>query len=144
MASNESVFQTSLLKEFRKNKYHAIKISDRFHHGIADLYVRRYDSVWIELKYLIAPKLKETLLQVNLTQNQRLFIRKEQEAGGNAGWALCVKYGPSLWKIFVGADWKTESIGQDEFLVERAKGELWPSILIYECIIERCAKITPI
>lgn len=92
---SEQGFEDAIKKQYKKRpNNHVFKASMQYRGGIPDLYI---SPRWIELKYFQIPKtLTEKLdymIPVKLTEQQRNFLRKEQKAGGKAGWSMLVQYG---------------------------------------------------
>lgn len=104
------------------------KMSDRHIAGRPDLYTscEEYGSVWIEVKFETAPKRESTKIPVKMTGPQREWIREEQRCGGNAGWMLCVKFGPREWRYWAGTDPDVQSVDQADYLAVRKAGEDTP------------------
>lgn len=114
MANSESQFH----KEFRdaiKAEWpsaHVFKASDRHIAGIVDIYscTPKFGTVWVELKFERDPKGTRLSYPVALTELQRQFIKKQQRAGGQAGWCLCVKVGTNWWRYFASSDYNVKKI----------------------------------
>lgn len=126
MAARESDLHAEVKKAIKLQLGgRAFKASDRHLVGVLDIYsvCRRYGSIWIELKFLAAPKQQKTPLHLALTTNQRLFGKTEQRAGGCAGWILCTKYEERrVWRYHAGANFDVETLEQHTFDYERKAG----------------------
>lgn len=91
---SEKAFEQSLLKQIKENhgtKAHAFKVATQFKKGVLDVYTKLPDfpTLWVELKFKkVGPN--TTSVKIELTELQRNFMRKEQKAGGNAGWMLYI------------------------------------------------------
>lgn len=115
MASNitESAFQKRMLDAFHQEheKTHAWKAARMWAvmAGLPDLYVKHpnYPAVWIELKVTGGVELK-------LSPLQRHFIKREQQAGGHAGWCVLSQKG-EYYTIYAGSDTTLLSIPSGTF-----------------------------
>ena len=101
------------------------KMSDRHVAGRPDLYTscKKYGVCWIEVKFEVAPKREDTAIKLNLSGPQRNWIKEEQRCGGNAGWMICVKFGPREWRYYVGTDPNTQRVCQSTHVCTRKSGE---------------------
>lgn len=137
MANSEASFQTELLDAMRKAGWHALKVAKLSFGGVPDLYVKApgMPAVWVELKYVdFHPGFSVVGVPLKLTPLQRQFMRKEQQAGGNAGWAVCVKEGNS-WDLYAGHDHTLEHIKHLHHIDRRLIGEKWKIERIVEAIV---------
>lgn len=91
----EAAFQKKFLEALKRENAHGFKIAHMFNNmgGIPDLYVKLqgYPGCWIELKASDGAGYPK----VNLTPLQRIFIRKEHDVGGEAGW--CLLHGTTIY-----------------------------------------------
>lgn len=127
MAASESQFQSEFMSACRHQlNAHVFKVTETFSRGTPDLYVcTSFWRGWVELKFENAPVMNSTPIKINLSPNQREFLRREQEAGGFAGWVTCVKYTSRLWRVFAGDDPDVERINQDDYIATRMTGTQW-------------------
>jgi hypothetical protein len=122
MANNENAFQIALKDQAIKEGANAMRIRHFSLVGVPDLYIKMLGepSAWIECKFKRKCP-KEGTQQP--TPAQLAWIRKEQKAGGIAGWALCVKLSIIEWAIYVGVDETFHPI--HNFLCVRGRGKIW-------------------
>ncbi len=134
MPTLEKDFQIELIKEAKRINGRGHRIRHFNMAGLPDLSITvpGYLHTWIECKlekrtkfsldYLNEPKPKLSVLQ-------RAFIKKENSAGGRAGWALLLTYkGRTDMDIVVGLDrGPTKTIN-------RQRGERWPLLFIMDSI----------
>ncbi len=128
MAKSERDFQSELLRELRKQDHcHALKVSSFTIGGIPDLYIKRlgYRGLWLELKYeTYRPVFKAKGVPVNLSTLQRHFIAREQDSGGDAGWAVCVAH-ESAWLVYADHDPDIKSVSFERPVTVRHTGQPW-------------------
>ena len=137
MANSEKDVYKELKKIVRSRlKGRCLKISDRHISGIVDIYTcdHTFGPTWIEVKFETMPKMAKTKIKVKMTELQRQFIRDEQKCGGKAGWLLCVKVKPRLWRYYAGSDASVTEVSQDSHVCERKAGEAMNIIKIMERI----------
>jgi len=125
MASSEKAFDKEFRDALKSFGAHTFKCSSVFGSGFPDNYsCLNGTSLWTELKFMKEPPaLGTTNLQIGLTPLQRKFIREEQEAGGRAGWCLCVKMKIGLWNYYSGGNSRVLSVSQNDFVTSRKGGE---------------------
>ena len=130
MANSEAQFQKELLDSCGATQHcHAFKVSDKFAAGRPDLYIKHleFPSTWLELKFGRASD-KERLAKngfiLNLTSLQRRFLELENDAGGVAGWALCVKV-DHTWVLYAGRHHAVERVAREHFVQIRTIGQNW-------------------
>lgn len=131
MANSEEDFH----KEYRQaisrayKKAHTVKISDRFIAGISDIFhtIPGMGSSWVELKFERRKRTQAAVdlkFPVGLTPLQRNFLRASHAAGGNGGWALCIKgMDDRFWYYFAGNHPDQEVISMSNCATKRAYGE---------------------
>lgn len=142
MANNEQQFKTELLKDFSASHVycHAFSVSDRFHSGRPDIYVKHpeFPGTWLELKFTRLTKDQATKYGVRLLLSpaQRKFLESQIKAGGAAGWVLCVKMG-NQWALYAGCDPWVERALKDDYVCSRHIGGHWPVMNIMGRIMER-------
>lgn len=127
MATSEKQFQTEILRELKDNKAHAFKAWSAYGSGFVDLYAHApgYPACWIELKFL-KRKNETGSYPINMTPQQRRFLRDEQRVGGLAGWALCVRIeGTGVHLIFAGASHTATKTSALNFIHRRDRGDNW-------------------
>jgi len=137
MANSEKDVYKEVKKIVRSRlKGRCLKISDRHIAGIVDLYTcdNAFGPTWIEVKYETNPKMAKTKIKLKMTALQRNFIREEQACGGKAGWLLCVKVKPRLWRYYAGSDASVTEVSQRSFIQERKAGEALNIIRVLETI----------
>jgi hypothetical protein len=125
MAKDELSFQAELLDDARRVGCNALRTADRFHVGRPDCYIKHPAfeyGAWIELKFLRSAGVK-----LGLTELQRRELRREQGAGGVAGWACCLVVTPGrLWRLYASVDTHATHINDLHFVGERKHGGKWP------------------
>lgn len=150
MANNELQFQGELIRDINRAGGHAFKMSSTYKVGVADLYVRLPAALkWEGLEdYVGFIETKFTrnfskLLIVGITELQKKFLKREQDAGGMSAWLLCVKVderGRAPYWIAYGSrdlEVKTASIFEiKELGVIREVGKPWDVYKIIE-LLER-------
>lgn len=111
---NENQFQYRLVEECKAEGGHGLRMRHRNRGGIADLYLRLGQAFWVECKYdTNKPRNGPTLLQAE-------FINAELDAGGYAGWMVCVLISFQTWEVYVGID-ENEGV----CLGTRKRGQRW-------------------
>ena len=111
----ESQFQKRIMEACQREEgCHAIRISRMWAvmGGVPDLYIKHpaYPAVWLELK--VNHKKGQQLI-VGLSPLQRHFIRRENEAGGNAGWAV-LNQGREAWTLYAGRNPNVVTVATDK------------------------------
>lgn len=137
MANSEKDVYKEIKKIVRSRlKGRCIKVSDRHIAGIVDLYTcdPSFGPTWIEVKYETNPKRASTKIKLAMTANQRQFILDEQKCGGKAGWILCVKVTPRLWRYYAGNDPTVTEVSQASYICDRKAGEAMNIVKIMEAI----------
>jgi len=137
MANSEKDVYKEIKKIVRSRlKGRCLKVSDRHIAGIVDLYVcdHSFGPTWIEVKYETMPKMAKTKIKLKMTPNQRQFIKEEQACGGKAGWLLCVKVSPRVWRYYAGSDPEVTEVEQNSHVQERKAGEAVNILRIMEYI----------
>src|SRR3990172_686721 len=133
MAVSEQSFQRELLKEIRLlDGWHAFKITSMFIGGIPDLYIKRlnHPALWVELKFLKNTKnMPRDGVPIELTPLQRHFIYREQQAGGYAGWIVCLA-DRNHWRVYTGNHHLTVIVKYNDHAQLRLKGQKWNLDLI--------------
>lgn len=138
MAASESDFQAELMKDLRETLgAHVEKIAHMYIVGVPDVYCRSkmFGSVWIELKYMVAP-VKSPLFKLDISTHQRRWLRAEQEAGGYAGWCLCTKMDRNIWRAYAGNNTAQAAVERDSFVCERRSGEKWDVAAILRAVCD--------
>ena len=109
---DEKWFQKRMLMAAEEEGCHAFKMTEMFASGRPDLYIKHpllSQGVWVELKW--SPMTKNGI-RVLTTPLQRLFLKKEQEAGGKAMWVIGVPHDDAV-SIYAGTDTKVGAIPID-------------------------------
>lgn len=117
MANSEAQFRTELVHALKKVPRCNVQVmQDRYFGGRPDLYIKHpsFPALWLELKFLRRQK-ENPSMPLALSNLQRLFIAREQMAGGRAGWALCVRT-PYSTCIYAGVDADQKEATQDDFI----------------------------
>lgn len=93
----EKAFENALKDGIKRtwSTAHVRKVSSQYTGGLLDLWAKLppLPGMWVELKFVKLPKFDgtnaPTKLKLELTDLQRMFILKENRAGGQAGWMVC-------------------------------------------------------
>jgi hypothetical protein len=122
LANSETALRTEIVQAFKKIAFTQV-ISQRFSAGMPDLLVCWLGDVWfLELKF--SKSLFATPL-IGLTDLQRSWIRRYQDAGGNAAWVLGAQDTVSSWRLWAGVDSKQERAMDFDLATTRRRGVLW-------------------
>jgi hypothetical protein len=132
MAKNELTFQQEWMKDARNQGCHAVRVADMYKIGTVDMYVKAGGKrgKWIENKYS-----RSMNRDMNISPMQRQFLKKEQRAGGDAGWMCCVEIEPSKrWEIWVGDNPDAKYAHEGMFIGTRMRGDKWPVLRCLEVL----------
>lgn len=144
MANSETDFCTEFREalEAQLGPVHAIKHSDAFIVGIADLQlqIRQFGHWLVEAKFLRASLASKNEFKLNMTDKQRKFLKREINAGGQGGWFLCVRFSDRLSHLYVGANLDLETVPRDHPHVVRGHGEKWNTHLAMSMLKRDFAK----
>lgn len=138
MANNEAQFRSELKKDIETLGGFCKVISQKFFTGYPDLHASLpgVGSAWIECKFEARADYKGRC-PLKLTPLQREFIRREQRAGGNAGWVLCIKFSKlKQWAAYCGRSPDETEVDLRYPRTVRAAGRYWGVTEIMESIVE--------
>lgn len=123
MANSESQFRSELKDDLEANGHAVTVVAQRYMCGVHDLHITGpWFMGFMELKFERAPVNLSTRVKVNLSDKQREFGKKQQAAGGRAGWMLCIRY-KRQWRYYYSEDMNVTHVDQEQFNCSRNAGE---------------------
>ena len=138
MANSETDFCKEIREAIEEQlaPAHCLKHSDAFIVGIADLQIQtRLFGHWLVEAKFHRRKTMTGKVKLELTEKQRKFLKKEQAAGGNAGWCLCVRFSDRRSHLYVGTNPDTLEVDLSSLHIVRGHGETWNAETFFMLLI---------
>ena len=85
----------------RINKYvvsYKEKTNNPYRGGTPDVYYEDKKHLWIEYKFVVVPKRKQTLVKINLSELQKLWLKRCHENTGRARVIVGCKSGGAVFE----------------------------------------------
>lgn len=140
MPVKETDLQTELKDATIEAGGYSYKASNRFLVGVLDLHIQlpNIPTVILEVKY-VKKMPKDKLVSVELTAHQERTIKKNNEAGGVAGWVVLTRIGPGEYAWHSGRHPPEGKVtaAPTVFHVKR-RGQPWPIVNIIKEVIGSC------
>lgn len=141
---NEREFQRCLVQESERAGGYAFKMSNRFMVGVPDLFIKIPDFPVVLLECKMGRPVRNVhypssrfTSSTGVTAQQARHLKRAQQAGVAAGWAVCVPGESGNCKIYVSVDVSgalgdVDAKGPNEFV--RLRGRPWPVREIVEYV----------
>lgn len=105
MATPENTFIGSVHRHLPVGLYH-MKNHNQYNSGIADVwYSGDAADLWVEYKFIVAPKRPDTLITINLSELQKNWLRSRHDEGRSVGVIVGCREGGAYFK---GTSWDSK------------------------------------